>query len=321
MGAASWRLPVATDDPNLQAIERFVRAAEFDSVKVDTIDELTADAGVTIEGVSLKDSYIELANTKLIRWLNNAGTSTFGVTLWSSDILYVGIRATGTGSLSSIYFRTGANVDRVILSTSALYPATSGGVDLGLSGNLWNNLFTRKHTIDLSANSGSGGRDALIGICSSDQNQISIIGQRDGGSNFSFFQLWNADTATMAALACDEIDVGGATGGLLGAGKINVKTGVYLNSTAYTNPDYVFELEYDGKIVSEYDRQAGPYRGRLSLKVLEGFLRANKHLPGVVRDKPVDIFSRADMALEKVEEAHLYIIDLHKRVRALERAA
>ena len=112
--------------------------------------------------------------------------------------------------------------------------------------------------------------------------------------------------------------VGAATGGQLGAGKINVAGGIYLNNTAYTNPDYALERYFTGRIERFADKPgAKSYGGLMPLHDLESYLRDSLRLPGI-GDEPADIFSRADIALEKIEEATLYLLELHNRTAALE---
>ena len=114
------------------------------------------------------------------------------------------------------------------------------------------------------------------------------------------------------------MEVGAATGGQLGAGKINVAGGIYLNNTAYTNPDYALERYFTGRIERFADKPgAKSYGGLMPLHELETYLRDSLRLPGI-GDEPADIFSRADIALEKIEEATLYLLELHNRTAALE---
>jgi hypothetical protein len=93
------------------------------------------------------------------------------------------------------------------------------------------------------------------------------------------------------------------------AGDINTSGDVRKNGTAYNNPDYVFEPEYE----------------LMSLKELKEFITENKHLPNMpstdeVRKKGVKIFEQNRMLLEKLEEAYLYIIELEERITKLENA-
>jgi hypothetical protein len=55
-----------------------------------------------------------------------------------------------------------------------------------------------------------------------------------------------------------------------------------------------------------------------TIAACEAFVKKHKHLPRIHRN-PSGMFERADMALEKIEELHLYIFQLHKRLTKLER--
>jgi hypothetical protein len=115
--------------------------------------------------------------------------------------------------------------------------------------------------------------------------------------------------------------VGSPTGGALGAGKVNVSGGIYLNNSAYTNPDYVFEHHFTGGIKKYADRpRAKDYRGRLAIDELERHVAAHLRFPGI-GDEPTDIFERGDIALEKLEEQALYLFELNARIGRLERIA
>ena len=112
--------------------------------------------------------------------------------------------------------------------------------------------------------------------------------------------------------------VGAATGDDKGAGTINVSGGIYKNDSAYANPDYALEHYFTGKI-SKFAENPGAetYSGLIPLDKLEQYMRENLHLPRVARE-PSDVFERCDIALEKIEELTLYIIELQKRLGAME---
>lgn len=113
------------------------------------------------------------------------------------------------------------------------------------------------------------------------------------------------------------IQVGNPTGGDKGTGTINVATDVFKAGTAYTNPDYVFEKFYTGRIVKFVKSPgAARYTELMPLEKLESFTRKHHHLPRI--SKASGIFERGDMVLEKVEELHLYIFQLNKRIKELE---
>jgi hypothetical protein len=138
-------------------------------------------------------------------------------------------------------------------------------------------------------------------------------------NSFHFYQQTSDSAATLIASIGPGMVLGPATGGDLGAGKLNVSAGVYLNDTAYTNPDYVFEQHFTGKIRKYADRpRAGKYRGLLPLAELEAHVSKTWRLPGI-GDEPTDVFERADIALENLEQHTLYLFDHDKRIAALER--
>ena len=90
-------------------------------------------------------------------------------------------------------------------------------------------------------------------------------------------------------------------------GDINVTGDIRKNGTAYPNPDYVFEKDYK----------------LLNLDELQGFVLANKHLPGMpsteeISKDGIKLFEQNRLTLEKLEEAYLYIFQLEERIKKLE---
>lgn len=132
---------------------------------------------------------------------------------------------------------------------------------------------------------------------------------------------FGATSQTTVATFQVGVQVGAPTGGDKGAGTINVSSGIFLNGTAYTNPDYALEDYFTGKIIKfAKNPGASTYQGLLPLDELEGFMRANDKLPGMTRvaGRPVDIFERADIDLEKIEELAIYITQLNDKIHRLE---
>lgn len=153
---------------------------------------------------------------------------------------------------------------------------------------------------------------------------------RDAANSFSLYNYVTLQNTFSVASATDLVSfagsvnlvgglqVGTATGGNKGAGTVNVQGGIYLNNTAYTNPDYALEHFFRGKVERFADKPgAERYRGLKPLEELREYLSEGLRLPGI-DDEPTDIFARADIALEKIEEATLYVLVLHERVAALE---
>lgn len=112
--------------------------------------------------------------------------------------------------------------------------------------------------------------------------------------------------------------IGNPTGGDQGAGTINAAGDIYKNSSAFTNPDYVFEKAYTGQ-VDKFQNNAGAleYINR-SIDESEEICRNTFRLPGAA-DGAKGIFERSNWLLEKLEEAYLYIFDLNKRLKELEK--
>jgi fibronectin-binding autotransporter adhesin len=150
------------------------------------------------------------------------------------------------------------------------------------------------------------------------------FGIYSGSTLVADYNTTNAGAWTFAAgidLSSGGLLVGAATGGNPGAGKVNVSAGIYLNNSAYTNPDYVFERHFTGKIEQFADRPgARRYPGRLPLDALERHVAEHFRFPGI-SEEPTDIFERGDIALEKLEEQALYLFELNAHVGRLESGA
>jgi hypothetical protein len=91
---------------------------------------------------------------------------------------------------------------------------------------------------------------------------------------------------------------------------IRTAADVWKGTSAYTNPDYVFEYHYTGE-------SSNPaYGGLQPLSAVEAYTRENHRLPGI-KDEPTGIFSRADFLLEHVEKLYLYVIAQDKELKRL----
>lgn len=108
------------------------------------------------------------------------------------------------------------------------------------------------------------------------------------------------------------------TGGGLGTGTINMAGDIYKNGTAYTNPDYVFEFLFTGKIKKyAHNEGATSFKWR-TLQEVEKYARRYYRLPGIT-DEPIGMFKRADFILENVESLYGYLFDHEHRIEALEK--
>jgi len=91
---------------------------------------------------------------------------------------------------------------------------------------------------------------------------------------------------------------------------IRTQGDVWKATTAYTNPDYVFEDHYTGE-------SSNPaYDGLRPLTEIEAYTKENHRLPGI-KDEPTGIFKRADFVLENVEKLYLYLIAQDKELKRL----
>lgn len=163
-------------------------------------------------------------------------------------------------------------------------------------------------------------------------------GKDSAGTLIPYSQIKTAVVANTAGAATARIDLttrqagtliaevgisngtrlGAPTGGFKGTGTLNVAGDIYKNNTAYTNPDYVFELHYTGKIEQFANKDgAKDYDGIMPLDWLREYTRDNLRLPGI-SDEPMGMFERGDKVLEKLEELTLYILELHERIKTLE---
>jgi hypothetical protein len=148
----------------------------------------------------------------------------------------------------------------------------------------------------------------------------------------TLYFLVNASTTTGTPVSAGYFGTTGglvlglATGGDKGLGTLNVAADIYKNNTAYTNPDYVFEHRFKGKIVKFAKNEgAADYKGLAPLPEVEKFIKKELVLPSFARararaarnGKPVGLFNGGDALLEAQEEAYLYLISHDKVLRKL----
>lgn len=150
--------------------------------------------------------------------------------------------------------------------------------------------------------------------------QVSDITASTEDANLQFYTMTGGALAARLIVG-PGVQVGSPTGGDQGNGTINVQTNIFRNSTAYANPDYALEHWDTGKIEKfKNNKGASEYVGLKPIGDIEGYMRENYRLPmpDRFRSEPIGIFDRTDILLEKMEEAWIYISQLHTRVTALE---
>ena len=137
------------------------------------------------------------------------------------------------------------------------------------------------------------------------------------GTQIRFSATANGSTSLGTRMTIQNgVQVGSPTGGDKGIGTINTAADIYKNNSAYTNPDYALEMWATGEIKKHAHRQGARGYRRYSLNETEQHIREHYRLPGIV-DKPMGIFERGDFVLEKLEELFTHVIELNKKVEAL----
>jgi len=116
--------------------------------------------------------------------------------------------------------------------------------------------------------------------------------------------------------------IGAPTGGDKGAGTMNFAADIYKNNTAFTNPQWALKHAFTGLADADGPYAAPPeYTGLMDLEAHEQFTRATFDLPLMVLKRDGGLFERGDMLMASLEEAYLYIYQLHHRLEALEARA
>ena len=164
------------------------------------------------------------------------------------------------------------------------------------------------------------GRSAYIGVYGNEAGTPGNVLFGIGNATGAELVVKRSDGTEAAAIdgATGGMTLGAPTGGENGHGTLNAAGDIYKNNSAYTNPDYVFEHAYTGRIARFADRDgAARYRGLLSLSALEAHVREHHRFPQIP-DQPMGTFARSDVALELIEQLALYLFDHERRLVALE---
>jgi hypothetical protein len=243
--------------------------------------------------------------------LNQAGSATNTSALdFSSSVLLHGIGSTWTehrfylsAAQRFTMDATGFTIHNGVLTVAAggATPATAGSVRLPHDGTIY------------ARNQGNSA-DIIVawkyynGAASQDVVQI--------GSEFIH-------------LKSNVVVSGASTGTYYGAGTINVTSNVYKNGNPYTNPDFIFELAYTGRVkryVNEgwahYQRMMG---GSLwSLDAIRDYVERHWRFP-IIDGLDAGMFTdqrnigRDDVALILSEQTYLFLFDHEDRIKTLER--
>jgi hypothetical protein len=301
------------DAPNLHLIgQGWKTAGSGASQTVDWVITNVPAQGTNNPSTALNfSSQVNGAGYTILASLTSGGTTTFYGTTGAAALI-IAPQASSQQAIidycqgASIYWQMGKNFDNSFF----YYDAVRGANVIQIPSNGDMTL------MPVSGKVITGGNLAVSGTTASSSTSTGALAVAGGigvaGTSY---------IAGMIATAGGGLQVGSPTGGDLGAGKINLSGGIYLNNTAYTNPDYVFEKHFTGKIEKFADRpRANAYRGLMGIADLERHIAEHLRLPGI-SDSPTDIFERGDIALEKLEEQALYIFELNARIGRLEQSA
>lgn len=364
-GATSNTIIISDGDGNILADNNLTTAATWTfvgAVKFGTINTINLPTTtslsvgtITYAGgsfISIYHNNVFLGQTAGNFTLTGTGNNGFGTAVHAS--LTTGSNNVTQGNSSSTAMTTGSNNSAI--GTSAMTVATTGNNNTAIGAFSLSALIGGSSNAALGYQSGlqltTGTSNTFLGngtgqgITTGSQNTVvgaNVFGLSaglsnaiiiaDGGTNVRID--YNFTTANVLTLlgTCAKftltggLQMGAPTGGDTGAGSINVASGIFLNNTAYTNPDYALEHFFRSEIVLFAAPQAGgsrwgnerrrTYPGLVPLSELRDYIATNLRLPGIP-DEPADIFERADMALEKIEEQAIYIVQLHERIAALE---
>jgi hypothetical protein len=270
-------------------------------------DDLAAIEALSSTGIAVRSA----SNTWLQRSV--AGTAN-EITATNGD----GVSGNPTLSLPAALTFTGKTITGGTFSGPTLSGTVAGSITTSGSWDWTSGQYLRfGHANQANANDGKIGAAVLVG-------GLNIIGVQTVAAagrlitSLANHHVWQDGTNQQMSLDAG-LTVGAApTGGDKGAGTINVQVDIYKNNTAYTNPDFVFEQFYRGEIV-EFAKNEGAseYTGLMPLDELRRFTKDRLHLPGVPRNAGAGIFARGDFVLRSLEEAHLYIMDLHEQLKVM----
>lgn len=225
--------------------------------------------------------------------------------------------STGTVGSGSIVLATSPTLTTPTLTTPTMTAPVLGvasATSLAISNGTSNLTFTAAAGTNASMGIGGGGT-FLLSLGST--NDTFNINDSSANTLFSMGEGTPGTASTNQTTFIGSMVIGVPTGGQKGAGTLNVATNIFLNNTAYTNPDFVFEHAYTGQIVRFANNPgARDYVSLMPLRELRQYTRDNLRLPGI-DDAPAGVVERFDTVLAKLEEMTLYVLDLNEQMEKL----
>lgn len=227
---------------------------------------------------------------------------------------------TDSGTGTNIIYPSGRNVS--IGTTSANIAGNNSANNvLTVKG------FTASGFLELATAAGDvsgtriGGLDFVNGSNTSGKEMAFVEAVSTGatagnrGANLNFYIKPNggALAKVMVLGSTGGLQLGAPTGGDTGTGTLNVATNIFLNNTAYTNPDYALEHWVKGSIEKFKDNKGAKEYKRMLLKDIETYVKENLRLPRIT-DETMGVVERFDILLEKVEEIYTFLFEINKKL-------
>jgi hypothetical protein len=264
--------------------------------------------------------------------INSVGNTVFKSELGNADDVAFAINS-GTTSVNtyvnlfeqrksgSMYFRTqwGGNI-LYYDANGGLYTGSGIDVNFTQSGSVYGNYFRASKLKGLNWDQTEVGIDAPSITYKS--TGASYIAANTSAHKFTVsYPLTEANTniasfdnggTPLVTISKDGKLLIGTTAGAAGVHSLAVNgSAIFTKAVVKLNgnwPDYVFEPNY----------------GLLPIAQLEKYIQQNRHLPNIpsaaeVKKEGIDLGNSQTLQLQKIEELTLYIIDLNKKIEALQK--
>lgn len=233
----------------------------------------------------------------------------------------------------SVYGRVRASAGQTIgaVDVEATYGVSlNAGPSLGTSISVFGSTGSPADTITLTAGTVTTTAASVVVNNASANLQVSTPGGTVttvqpgfmGTSSAHNLVLLAGNSTIMKLFTTGGVALGAATD--QGAGTLNVPAtgGIYKNGVAYTNPKWVLQHYYTGT-ADAIGSYAAPswYGGLMDLDAHREVVKSRHDLPLMLQEPDGDIFCRGDLLLASLEEAYLYIYQLHDRIATLEARA